>query len=276
MIGGALPAGSPLAPRPWRRAGQGRGGRRARPVGGREQRQLNRRRAGNEHRQRRGRGRVGHAAPPLRAAQISAPAPTPRPPAKAGSRSNCPARCAASPRPSACPAQQVLRQMLGLGTMANINSEIDPEMAELLAVEMGVEVDFKQRSRRWPNNGWPPCTTSPTTRPSSSPPAGRSRSWATSTTARRRCWIASSASTWSAARAAASRSTSAPTRSRRTAARSPSSIRPATRRSPKCAPAAPTSPTSPCWSWRPTTASCRRPKRRSATPGRPECRSSWP
>ncbi|MGD9722825.1 MAG: translation initiation factor IF-2 [Pirellulales bacterium] len=42
------------------------------------------------------------------------------------------------------PAQQVLRQMLNLGTMANINAEIDPELAELLAVELGVEVDFKR------------------------------------------------------------------------------------------------------------------------------------
>jgi translation initiation factor IF-2 len=41
------------------------------------------------------------------------------------------------------PAQQVLRQLLGLGTMGNINSEIEPEMAELLAVELGVEIDFK-------------------------------------------------------------------------------------------------------------------------------------
>ena len=34
--------------------------------------------------------------------------------------------------------------MLTLGTMANINAEIDAETAELLAVELGVEVDFKQ------------------------------------------------------------------------------------------------------------------------------------
>jgi translation initiation factor IF-2 len=42
------------------------------------------------------------------------------------------------------PAQQVLRQMLALGTMANINAEIEPDMAELLAVELGVEADFKR------------------------------------------------------------------------------------------------------------------------------------
>lgn len=55
--------------------------------------------------------------------------------------------------------------------------------------------------------------------------------------------------------------------------RSPSSIRPATPPSRRCAPAAPRSPTSPLsWS-RPTTASCRRPKRRSTTPVPPTCRS---
>ncbi len=46
------------------------------------------------------------------------------------------------------PAQQVLRQMLSLGTMANINAEIDAEMAELLAVELGVEVEIKAKSIR--------------------------------------------------------------------------------------------------------------------------------
>ena len=40
--------------------------------------------------------------------------------------------------------------------------------------------------------------------------------------------------------------------------------------------AGPTSPTSPCWWWPPTTASCRRPKRPSATPAPPACPSSWP
>ena len=55
-------------------------------------------------------------------------------------------------------------------------------------------------------------------------------------------------------------------------ARSPSSTRRATRRSPPCAPAARRSPTSSCWSSRPTTRSCRRRSRRSATPGTPACR----
>jgi translation initiation factor IF-2 len=44
------------------------------------------------------------------------------------------------------PARQVLAKLLQLGTMGNINAQISPEMAELLAIELGVEVSFKQQS----------------------------------------------------------------------------------------------------------------------------------
>jgi translation initiation factor IF-2 len=44
------------------------------------------------------------------------------------------------------PATQVLRQLISLGSMSNINSEVDAEMAELLAVSMGVEIDFKHET----------------------------------------------------------------------------------------------------------------------------------
>ncbi len=42
------------------------------------------------------------------------------------------------------PANRVLGQLLKLGSMATINSSLETELAELLAVEMGVEVDFKR------------------------------------------------------------------------------------------------------------------------------------
>jgi translation initiation factor IF-2 len=42
------------------------------------------------------------------------------------------------------PARQVLAKLLGLGTMANINAELSAETAELLAVELGIDVQFKQ------------------------------------------------------------------------------------------------------------------------------------
>jgi translation initiation factor IF-2 len=42
------------------------------------------------------------------------------------------------------PVNRVLQQLLKLGRASNINAELDPELAELLAVELGVEVDFKR------------------------------------------------------------------------------------------------------------------------------------
>jgi len=42
------------------------------------------------------------------------------------------------------PARQVLAKLLGLGTMANINAELSAETAELLAVELGIDVQLKQ------------------------------------------------------------------------------------------------------------------------------------
>lgn len=42
------------------------------------------------------------------------------------------------------PAQQVLRQLMAFGNLANINTEIDAETAELLAVELGVELEVKK------------------------------------------------------------------------------------------------------------------------------------
>ena len=42
------------------------------------------------------------------------------------------------------PAGTVLGKLMGLGTVSNINAQLDSEMAELLVVELGVEVDFRR------------------------------------------------------------------------------------------------------------------------------------
>jgi len=42
------------------------------------------------------------------------------------------------------PTSQIQRVLMGLGTMATINAELDNEMAELVVAELGLEVDFKQ------------------------------------------------------------------------------------------------------------------------------------
>jgi bacterial translation initiation factor 2 (bIF-2) len=57
---------------------------------------------------------------------------------------NCPARFASFLEALGIPASQVLGKLLQLGTLSNINAELDPELAELLAAEFGIEVDFKQ------------------------------------------------------------------------------------------------------------------------------------
>ena len=125
-------------------------GRRGKPGGapdeaaapvGREQRQLNRRRVGTTNR----RGDEEDA--PVRRRS------GPRMNRRTGTNTAAPRKgkvtlempCTVRSFSTAIgvPASQVLRQLMGLGTMGNINSEIDPEMAELLAVELGVEVDFR-------------------------------------------------------------------------------------------------------------------------------------
>ncbi len=111
---------------------------------GREQRQLNRRRTGSGTRQRSGddddrptrrRSSMRH----IRRTGANTAAPR-----KSNVTITLPCTVRSFSEAIGLPAQQVLRNMLSLGTMANINAEIDPEMAELLAVELGVEVDLKR------------------------------------------------------------------------------------------------------------------------------------
>ncbi len=112
------------------------------PVG-REQRQLNRRRAGNDSRRsedeetptprRRSMQRLNKRTGTNTAA-----------PRKGRVTVQMPVTVRSLSEAVGVSAQQVLRHLLQLGTMGNINSEIEPDMAELLAVELGVEVDFKQ------------------------------------------------------------------------------------------------------------------------------------
>jgi translation initiation factor IF-2 len=112
------------------------------PVG-REQRQLNRRRASNEGRRTLDDEDV--AAPrrkaPLRL--IKRTGANTAAPRKSKVSLTLPCTVRSFSEAIGVSAQQVLRQLLTLGTMANINSEIDPETAELLAVGLGVEVDFR-------------------------------------------------------------------------------------------------------------------------------------
>jgi hypothetical protein len=113
-------------------------------------------------------------------------------------------------------AAEVIKQLMKLGQMVTINQQLDQETAMIVVEEMGhkafaaklddpdafLEEEHQSRTegedaaacRRW------------------------SPSWATSTTARPRCWTTSAAPAWRRARPAASRSTSAPITSKRRAA----------------------------------------------------------
>lgn len=42
------------------------------------------------------------------------------------------------------PAARVLRSLMTMGTMANINASLNPEQAELIAADLGVEIEFRQ------------------------------------------------------------------------------------------------------------------------------------
>jgi translation initiation factor IF-2 len=107
---------------------------------GREQRQLNRRRTGGD----RPRGEEDESTPRRRSARVIKRTGTnTSAPRKSRVMLELPCTVRSFSEAIGVPAQQVLRQMLTLGTMANINAEIDQETAELLAVSLGVEIDIK-------------------------------------------------------------------------------------------------------------------------------------
>jgi len=113
------------------------------PVG-REQRQLNRRRVTNVTR----RSDDDENAPSPRRSRAYRPnkrtGANTAAPRKGRATVQFPATVRSFSEAVGVTAQQVLRHLLQLGTMGNINSEIEPDLAELLAVELGVEVDFRQ------------------------------------------------------------------------------------------------------------------------------------
>ena len=133
------------------------------------------------------------------------------------------------------PARLVLGKLLAMGVVtANINAELSMETAELLAVELGAEVDFRRQVAL--EEKVIPTLQHQDDAADLQPRPPIVTSWGTSTMGRRRFWTALSAFTWRIAKKAALPSTSAPTASTKTVARSPSSTRPAMKRLPKCAP----------------------------------------
>jgi translation initiation factor IF-2 len=146
MISGPAP-GPPVAR--GRRGPPGKPGAAEEPglLGGREQRQLSRRRTGTEARPR-GEEEEAAASTPRRRSHrvVKRTGTNTAAPRKSKVTLELPCTVRSFSEAIGVSAPQVLRQMLTLGTVGNINinSEIDAETAELLAVGLGVEVDFKQ------------------------------------------------------------------------------------------------------------------------------------
>ncbi len=150
---GAGAAPPPSAPRNSRREKPKRGAKFAEAtadlLGDREQRQLNRKRGTGEPARRPG-DEEGETPPVRRRSlvrhrRVSSGANTAAP-RKGKVTLDLPCTVRSFSEALGVPAQQVLKGLLGIGTMATINSVIEPETAELLAVEMGAEIDFRRES----------------------------------------------------------------------------------------------------------------------------------
>jgi len=111
-------------------------------LGGREQRQLNRkrsrtRRTGDEDER-------GHVS---RARRIKRTGTNTAAPRKGKVTLQLPCTVRAFSEATGCPAPQILRVLLSESVVANVNTQLDPEMTELIAAELGVEVELRQPKR---------------------------------------------------------------------------------------------------------------------------------
>ncbi|MHB1033795.1 MAG: translation initiation factor IF-2 [Pirellulales bacterium] len=114
-------------------------------LGGREQRQLNRKRTATDARKRKRpedeerTGTPRRYTPKLKRTGTNTAAPR-----KTNVALELPCSVRTFSEAIGVPVAHVLGKLLSLGTVANINTELDAEAAELLAVEMGVQIDFKR------------------------------------------------------------------------------------------------------------------------------------
>jgi len=111
-------------------------------IGGREQRQLKRKRAATA---RHGGGRDEETTTPnRRRTRIRRTGANTAAPRKTSVTIELPCSVRSFSESLGLPASTVLGKLMGLGTLANINANLDPELAEMLAVELGVDVNFQQ------------------------------------------------------------------------------------------------------------------------------------
>lgn len=116
------------------RGGRGRGGSGVPMLGGREQRQLTRNRGG-------GRSRLGQRRPIGRRRKSGINTAAPR---KGNVSVQLPCTVKELSEAAGVPAVSILRILMEEGVMTNINAQMDPELTELVASDLGVEVDFIQ------------------------------------------------------------------------------------------------------------------------------------
>ncbi len=144
--------GKPAKPAEPAPAARDRTRRPARPVapdakdttlGGREQRQLKRKKTATARRRKGSADEESTHAPLRRRTRIRRTGANTAAPRKSKVVVELPCTVRSFSEAIGVPARDVLRQLMALGTLANINAELEPETAELLATELGVEVDFR-------------------------------------------------------------------------------------------------------------------------------------
>ncbi|MHC4177684.1 MAG: translation initiation factor IF-2 N-terminal domain-containing protein, partial [Planctomycetota bacterium] len=112
-------------------------------LGGREHRQLKRKRAATVRRQRTDAdGEL--PTPARRRTRIKRTGANTAAPRKGNVVCQLPCTVRDFSEAAGVPAGTVLGRLMDLGTLSNVNAQLDPEIAELLAVELGVEVDFRR------------------------------------------------------------------------------------------------------------------------------------
>jgi translation initiation factor IF-2 len=109
------------------------------PLGGREQRQLKRKRAATKRRGDEDESTGGTAPRRTHIRRTGAKTAAPR---KGRIVVELPCSVRTFSETVGVPNRTIQAKLLALGTVGNINDTLDPEMAELLAVELGLELDF--------------------------------------------------------------------------------------------------------------------------------------
>lgn len=111
-------------------------------LGGREQRQLKRKKTATARRHKDGADEETSSTPVRRRTQIRRTGANTAAPRKSKVVVELPCTVRSFSEAIGMAARDVIRQLMALGTLANINAELEPETAELLAADLGVEVDF--------------------------------------------------------------------------------------------------------------------------------------